>query len=259
MSFNESAEWLRRFEEGPRKTPDVPFVARIFTYDNDAVAMTLFTFALTVVLELASLDAVRLVCRNKAGARLYAQAVALNLVNNGILGPLAYELVNTHFMSPPLSMPARAAMVGAILVGHSIGYYLAHRWMHTREMYWAHKFHHRFNSYVVPVAANAVSIAEYAIAYMFPFIAGSALLRPDRASMFIAVGIISVNNLLIHTPKLGDLSARVLPWWAVSTADHLDHHKRLTTHWAAPTISIDRILARVIGNPESYGKEFKED
>ena len=36
--------------------------------------------------------------------------------------------------------------------------------MHTRRMYWAHRFHHRFNSVVVPVTANAVSIAEYAIA-----------------------------------------------------------------------------------------------
>ena len=34
--------------------------------------------------------------------------------------------------------------------------------MHTRRMYWAHRFHHRFNSVVVPVTANAVSIAEYA-------------------------------------------------------------------------------------------------
>ena len=39
------------------------------------------------------------------------------------------------------------------------GYYCAHRWMHTRRMYWAHRFHHRFNSVVVPVTANAVTVA----------------------------------------------------------------------------------------------------
>jgi len=76
--------------------------------------------------------------------------------------------------------------------------------------------------------------------------------------MFVAVGIISCNNLLIHTPWIADLSARLVPWWGVSTADHLEHHKRLTTHYAAPTISIDRLLAAVFGKPESWGKEFKE-
>ena len=55
-------------------------------------------------------------------------------------------------------------MTLAILVGHSVGYYCAHRWMHTRKMYWAHRFHHRFNVFVVPVTANAVSLAEYALA-----------------------------------------------------------------------------------------------
>ena len=77
--------------------------------------------------------------------------------------------------------------------------------------------------------------------------------------MFIGVGIISINNLLIHTPRLEHLSMSLVPWWAVSTADHLDHHKRLTTHWAAPTISIDKLLACVVGNPDSYGKEFKDE
>ena len=69
------------------------------------------------------------------------------------------------------------------------GYYCAHRWMHTRTMYWAHRFHHRFNVVVVPVSANAVSLAEYIIAYMLPFVVGAAFLRPDRLSLFAAVGL----------------------------------------------------------------------
>jgi hypothetical protein len=86
-----------------------------------------------------------------------------------------------------------------------------------------------------------------------------AQLRPDRWSLFVGVGIISFNNLLIHTPSIADLSARLVPWWGVSTADHLEHHKRLTTHYAAPTVSIDRLLACVFGEPASYGKEFKDE
>merc|ERR1719181_1889183 len=108
---------------------------------------------------------------------------------------MLYEVVSNHFMSNPFSTGGRVAMTGGILLGHAIGYYCAHRWMHTRRMYWAHRFHHKFNTVVVPVTANAVSLAEYAIAYMLPFIAGAWMLRPDRCSMFISVGIISINNL----------------------------------------------------------------
>ena len=124
-------------------------------------------------------------------------------------------------------------------------------------MYWAHRFHHRFNAHVAPSTANAVSLAEYSIAYMLPFIAGSMVLRPDRYSMFIAVGIISFNNLLVHTPFLADLSAKYVPWWGVSTADHLEHHKRLTTNYAAPTFSVDRLLALAFGKPASWNAKFE--
>ena len=101
-------------------------------------------------------------------------------------------------------------------------------------------------------------LVEYAIAYMLPFIVGSFILRPDRCSIFIAIGIISLANLLIHTPGLTGLSQRLVPWWGVSTADHIEHHRRLTMHYGAPTISIDRLLACVVGKPAGWGKEFKE-
>jgi len=254
-------DWVRRLDEVPAaKAPGMPYVARTWSLQNDSVVMTLATFALTAMLELLSLDAVHNICTKKPGTRYYVQGVMMNIFNNGILGPIAYDIVTSNgWISAPFSTKGRAAMVGGILLGHAIGYYLAHRWMHTRRMYWAHRFHHKFNVFVCPTTANAVSLAEYAIAYMLPFIVGAYLLRPDRLSMFIGVGIISLNNLLIHTPSIGELSARVVPWWGVSTADHLEHHKRLTTHWAAPTISIDRLLACVVGTPDSYGKEFKED
>jgi len=204
-----------------------------------------------------SLASVRFVCKRKGGAKLYAQGILCNFVNNAFLGPPLYELVSNRWMSAPFSSLGRVAMVFAVLWGHSIGYYCGHRWMHTRRMYWAHRFHHRFNVVVVPVTANAVSVAEYALAYMAPFVVGAALLRPDRLSLFIAVGFVSLNNLLIHTPKLADASAELVPWLFVSTADHLEHHKRLTAHYAAPTFSIDRILACVFGKPADWDSKFE--
>ena len=125
--------------------------------------MTFWTLLLTI-LELVS-GSTRRTLRNKAGASLYAQGLLMNIVNNCILGPIAYEIVNVKFMSAPFQTRAARRHVGAILIGHAIGYYCAHRWMHTQDVL-AHRFHHRFNSIVVPVTANAVSLAEYAIAYM---------------------------------------------------------------------------------------------
>ena len=48
-----------------------------------------------------------------------------------------------------------------------------------------------------------------------------------------------------------------VPWLFVSTADHLEHHKRLTAHYAAPTFSIDRILACVFGKPADWDSKFE--
>jgi hypothetical protein len=47
-----------------------------------------------------------------------------------------------------------------------------------------------------------------------------------------------------------------VPWLFVSTADHLEHHKRLTAHYAAPTFSVDRILACVVGQPSDWCAKF---
>lgn len=98
-----------------------------------------------------------------------------------------------------------------------------------------------------PVAANCVSLAEYAAAYMLPIVSGIALAGPDRLALVRAVKVISCLNLLIHTPSLARWSEEWLPWFLVGTHDHLEHHKRLTTLYAAPTFCVDRIVARLGG------------
>ena len=83
-----------------------------------------------------------------------------------------------------------------------MGYHYAHSQMHRPQMYWAHKFHHAFAKHVTPSSANAVSVVEYAYAYMLPFVVGCAVCAPDERALLTAVAVISVNNLLIHTPAL---------------------------------------------------------
>jgi len=82
------------------------------------------------------------------------------------------------------------------------------------------------------------------------------------------VCIVSLNNLLIHTPSLEDLSQSMVPWFAVSTTDHLEHHRRLTKNYAAPTLNIDAMLrkfatvdsavASVFGRPQDSAAEKVE-
>mmetsp|Transcript_7173 Transcript_7173/g.14085 ORF Transcript_7173/g.14085 Transcript_7173/m.14085 type:complete len:92 (-) Transcript_7173:256-531(-) len=73
-----------------------------------------------------------------------------------------------------------------------------------------HKFHHKFTcDKIVPMAANAVSVSEYLLAYMLPIVSGAVIAGAGRYSLLWSVGVISSNNLLIHTPWLHDISEKV--------------------------------------------------
>jgi sterol desaturase/sphingolipid hydroxylase (fatty acid hydroxylase superfamily) len=211
---------------------------------SDGAVMGGVTVMLTVLLELLSIPGVRGIRAKKGGRSLYAKGVASNLLNNLCIGPITYH-VAVELFCRPATRPFLTTTLGMLAV-HAVGYYIAHRAMHLKWLYWAHRFHHRFNTHVVPSTANAVTLAEYGIAYMLPFIAGGALLRPDGVSLFACVAVVSLNNLLIHTPCLESLST-LLPPIFVSTDRHIDHHRRLTTHYGAPTISVDWILATIFG------------
>ena len=113
---------------------------------------------------------------------------------------------------------------------------------------------------LVAVAASAVTQTEYLFAYLIPFIVAGVILHPMPHGSIAYSGLIigHINNL-IHTPWMEEVSEKLVPWFGVSTANHFHHHRHLNTHYAAPTISVDRLLAAVFGKPESWGKEFKED
>ena len=138
---------------------------------------------------------------------LYRACVRANLVNNLAIGPPTYALATEFFVykSDPgysYSLLRSALATVGLVVTHALGYHYAHSQMHRPQMYWAHKFHHAFAKHVTPSSANAVSVVEYAYAYMLPFVVGCAVCAPDERALLTAVAVISVNNLLIHTPAL---------------------------------------------------------
>ena len=240
--------------------------------------LSLWTFGLTILLELWSLDTVQKVLNQKgAGMSLYLTAIMANLRNHFLLGvpiyttaaylfccDIAYTTTTTCTASNDNSTTSpvknadenyrdeatllltpsdRLTSVASILFVQSVCFYAAHRAFHSNpQWYQHHRFHHRFNTYVPPMAANAVSPVEYIFAYILPFTLILPVLKVDTLSLRIVVSIVSVTNLMIHTPKLSAASERFMPEWLVSTEDHLEHHRKLNCKYAAPTFNVDYIV-----------------
>ena len=167
------------------------------------------TLTLTFLLELScSIPEVFQLRSDPKGKRLYRACITANLVNNLLIGPPTYALATNYFVSrsgvPGEEYSAARSIASALglIVAHALGYHYAHRQMHEPSMYWAHKFHHAFAKHVTPSSANAVSVVEYVYAYMLPFVVGCAVCAPDERALLAAVAVVSVNNLLIHTPRL---------------------------------------------------------
>ena len=210
----------------------------------DGLKIGCYTILMTLGLEIFSWSSVKnLIYSSKENQKLYQQAIVANIVNILGLGPSLYYLSKIYFVSSqPLLPYERLITLGNLLIIQSIGYYLAHRAMHTKMLYFSHKFHHQFNKIVIPMTANAVSIYEFFLAYMIPIISGIYLCHPDDLTIQIATYIISMFNLIIHTPFLEAMSAKYYPKFLVSTANHLEHHRVQRTKYAAPLINWDHIL-----------------
>jgi len=205
------------------------------------VVLGLVTVALTVLLEALSWRTALTMARKDP--QLYNHAWRMNILNNLCLGPIIFAASAWVFARPQLPPTQLVFSCLGVLAVHAVGYYLVHKAFHeVPGMYCHHKLHHKFNTFVPPSAANCVSVVEYVLAYMAPFPFGAIFFSPDRLAVLAAASVVSFCNLLIHTPPLAEISARWLPWWAVATSDHLEHHRRLTCLYAAPTISLDRLL-----------------
>lgn len=222
-------------------------VEKIAGYAVEGLQLSFWTFLLTLVLELWSMDTVALVLKQKgAGFSLYSAAIFANLVNHFVFGWTIYVGAAALFCRDTVDITSsdRIISVVTILFVQSLGFYVAHRAFHSNpKWYQHHRFHHKFNVHVPPMAANAVSAVEYIFAYILPFTIAMPFVRPDTVSLRVAIGIVSVTNLMIHTPKLSAISEKFMPEWLVSTDDHLEHHCKLNTKYAAPTFNIDYFVS----------------
>ena len=226
-----------------------------YEHVESGLALSMWTFLLTVLLEICSFDTVQKLLKQRgAGYRLYTIAIMTNLRNHFLFGsPLyVYAVLNlckdTNESPKPLT-PERLASVAAILFIHSLCFYAVHRAFHEiPALYRFHKFHHRFNTHVTPISANAVGFVEYIFAYIFPFSVAGVIVQPYANVTRFAIYTVSMFNLVIHTPSIEAWSEQNMPDWWVSTHDHLEHHRKLNVHYAAPTVNLDWAVDKLTGS-----------
>ena len=229
-------------------------------------------FLAAALLELTVLATVKdVITKTEGGRSLYATAWLYNAINHLCLAPCVYTIgLNLYASAEPCSLQVKLMYATATIGIHSVGYYLTHRAMHTKALWWAHRYHHKFNTFICPIAAAAVTQVlpsvlarpcrlhlltpawllctrarqtEYFFAYMIPFIMAGSILQPVPVETIAIAGLAigHVNNL-IHYAPLERLSVRYVPWLGVSTADHFEHHRKLTSNYAAPTLNVDRLV-----------------
>ena len=213
------------------------------------------TVIFTIVLEFFSFRTVRNLCRQQRhGVQLYQKALWVNFFNHYILGVPVYMIAETLFCQSTAEPRWKNSSVGLAIQTllltflHNAMYYYVHEQMHSSPTkYQYHKFHHQFRLHVPPMAANAVSIVEYLVAYVLPFGVAALVLRPDVRALQTSIGILSFLNLVVHTPRLRDTyyGATMVPSWMVSTEDHLTHHEKLNCHYASPVFNIDWMVKQL--------------
>jgi sterol desaturase/sphingolipid hydroxylase (fatty acid hydroxylase superfamily) len=229
--------------------------------------LSVATLVATLVLELISFDTVRALHQKQSdGPALYRQAVFVNFFNHFVLGIPVYITAVLLFgrrsdgsEGTGGSLFASLVRVLGVIFIHEVLYYEAHKTMHSSSgWYRFHKFHHQFRQYIPPVSANAVTVVEYLMAYVIPFALATIVLRPTEAELRASVYVVSFANLLIHTPAYSFTSKYLEAVYLVSEHVHSEHHRKLTTNYAAPVVNIDRLIEWWTHIDESSSQESKQ-
>ena len=174
----------------------------------------------------------------KKDPKLYFRGLMANYLNLLFLSPLYYVAAYNLLLNHQTNVFNYLNYSGLTLI-HGIGYYYIHKLMHVnRHFRWMHNFHHEF-VITVPSSGNAVSLYEFQIAYVLPFLVGALLLNPSPIDFKYSIFTISCFNLFIHTKELQTLK---LPFFLVSPNDHITHHKTKSDTYAAPILNIDNLM-----------------
>ena len=185
--------------------------------------------------------------------RLYFEGMRANYLNLLLISPLYYVFVYL-FLLDNLKEGFYLLDYISLLLIHNVGYYAIHKMMHKiPQLKGFHNFHHLFID-VIPSNGNAVSLMEFNLAYISPFIGGIYLISPNNDTLKSAIMTISFLNTFIHCPNFADLE---LPDIIVSPAKHINHHKKCTMEtYAAPLLNIDYIVNEIQKICDSFVQDY---
>lgn len=174
----------------------------------------------------------------KKNPQLYIDSSVSNFINLIGLSPI-YYIVADNVLLRDKTVHIQLLKVLAIVLTHNILFYKIHKTFHEiKPLYFIHKFHHRFIK-PIPSNGNAVSILEYNIAYVAPFLFGAFFFNPNSISFQLAIAIISILNSFVHCIPLKNIR---LFKFLVEPNDHLIHHEKLTTKYSSPLLNVDYLV-----------------
>ena len=217
---------------------------------RDGTIVICFALWMTVLLEIWSIDTVRELWKQPGGKELYREAWVASIVNPFVCGLPVYILAAVVFCVEDRdgieeTWLRSLGSILCILFFHSWQYYSIHKAFHEHPRLYQrfHRFHHKFHTYTPPSAANAVTMGEYVLAYIIPFLLPLVVVETSVRSLQMATAILSVCNLLVHTPPIEDCVPFRAPSWWVSTSNHQDHHRKyIKSHYSSPTFNIETLL-----------------
>jgi len=180
----------------------------------------------------------------KEKPELYISGVRATFFNLLIISPINYfiainYLVSNYFFTNDLNYGKLFLM----LLCHNTLYCLLHYIVHKVEILKPiHCFHHKFKKNI-PTVSNAVSPIEFQLLYVFPFLVGLILFKPNVITFDVSILIISTLSSIIHCYELSNLNW--IPGF-VSPKKHCQHHKTYSATYSAPLLDLDFILKNKI-------------
>lgn len=199
--------------------------------------LSIYTFLVSLILDITICYPTTVnYMKNKTD--LYIDNLHANLKNLFILSPFYYFLAY-YFLLDNSSNYFSIINTFVLLLIQNIFYHYAHQYMHNiLSIRWMHDFHHKYIE-TTPTIGNAVSMAEYQIAYVLPFMIGSFIVHPSPVDLQVTVFIISSLNMFIHSQELKEMKYFSM---LVSPKKHIGHHETRSGTYSAPLFDLDKIL-----------------
>ena len=184
----------------------------------------------------------------KNKTELYIDNLHANLRNLFVLSPFYYLLAYYFFLNNT-SNGFSFVNISILLFIQNFFYHYSHKYMHTiSTIRWMHEFHHKYIE-TTPTIGNAVSAAEYQVAYVLPFIIGSSVVCPTSLDLQITVFIISSLNMFIHSQELKEMKYFSI---LVSPKKHISHHETRSGTYSAPLFDLDKLFEMLFVKQNKY-------